>query len=167
MHPIDETVIRASFVNASKRERASLNLPEHLPDLDWDAVDFLGWIDRKLPQQAYVVVEIDGEPVGALLRRADGRTRTRPQCSWCEDVHLPNDVVFYTAKRSGDAGRRGDTIGTLVCAAFECSRNVRKLPTLAYTGFDREAARQRRIEALREHVTAFVRDVRDGGTSRA
>ncbi|QEO14342.1 FBP domain-containing protein [Agromyces intestinalis] len=162
MHAITEATIRASFVNASKRERSILTLPEGFAELEWDRLDYLGWRDRKLPQQAYVVAIIDGEPVGILLRLADGRIRTRPQCSWCEDVHLPNDVVFYTARRAGEAGRRGDTIGTLVCAGFECSRNVRKLPPLAYTGFDREAARQRRIEALREHVTAFVRDVRDG-----
>ncbi|WP_394553939.1 FBP domain-containing protein [Agromyces sp. MMS24-JH15] len=162
MHPIDESAIRASLVNASKRERAALTLPDEFAALDWEQREFLGWIDRKLPQQAYVIAEVDGEPVGVVLRRAEGRIRTRPQCSWCEDVHLPNDVVFYTAKRAGDAGRRGDTIGTLVCAAFECPRNVRKLPPLAYTGFDREAARERRKDALREHVTAFVRAVRDG-----
>lgn len=53
-------------------------------------------------------------------------------------------------------------MGTLVCAQFECSRNVRKLPPLAYTGFDRDAARQRRIQQLTENVQGFVRSVRDG-----
>ncbi|QAY72472.1 FBP domain-containing protein [Agromyces protaetiae] len=163
MHPITDAAIRASLVNATKRERTDLTLPKGFADLDFDRLDFLGWRDPKLPRQAYVVAEIDGEFVGAVLRLAEGKTRTRPQCSWCEDVHLPNDVVFYTAKRAGDAGRKGDTIGTLVCADFECSRNVRKLPAMAYTGFDREAARDRRVEALREHVTSFVRDIRDGG----
>jgi hypothetical protein len=38
---------------------------------------------------------------------------------------------------------------------------VRKLPPLAYPGFDREAARERRIVALRENVVNFVRDIRD------
>ncbi|MGO7983979.1 FBP domain-containing protein, partial [Rhizobium johnstonii] len=61
------------------------------------------------------------------------------------DVHLPNDVLFYTAKRAGQAGRNGDTIGTLACADFECSANVRKRPPVAYIGFDVEAARQQRM----------------------
>ena len=101
-------------------------------------------------------------PVGVLLRQADGRIRSRPQCSWCEDVHLPNDVVFFIAKRAGKAGRNGNTLGTLVCAEFECSANVRKRPPTAYVGFDVEAARQHRIDALRTHVDAFLRRVQDG-----
>jgi hypothetical protein len=49
-----------------------------------------------------------------------------------------------------------------VCAGFECSANVRKRPPLAYVGFDVEAARLQRIEALREHVTTFIRRVTAG-----
>jgi hypothetical protein len=69
-------------------------------------------------------------------------------------------VVLYTTKRAGQAGRRGDTVGTLICENFECSKNVRMLPPSAYLGFDREAARDRRIETLRERVAGFVREVR-------
>jgi hypothetical protein len=72
-------------------------------------------------------------------------------------------VAFYNARRGGKAGRNGNTLGTLICIDFECSTNVRRLPPPAYLGFDAAAARQRRIEALRERVTDFVRSVRDGG----
>jgi len=134
MLQLTATDIRSSFINASLRERKALTLPRDLEE----------------------------SLVGILLRQADGKTKTRPQCSWCEDVHLPNDVVFFSIKRAGQAGRNGDTVGTLVCAGFECSANVRKLPPVAYIGFDVEAARQRRIEALGTHVRNFVRSVRDG-----
>lgn len=160
MQPLTDTQIRASFINASRSERKNLSLPADFDSLDWDRLDYLGWRDPKLPQVAYLVASIDGEPAALLLRRTDARPRTRPQCSWCSDIHLPNDVVMYVTKRAGDAGRRGDTVGTLICEDFECSQNVRKLPPLAYTGFDREAARDRRIDALRTSVEAFVRDVR-------
>lgn len=158
MLPLTESQIRSSFVNASQRERKELTLPA-LDAVRWDDLDYLGWRDRKNPNLGYVVAEVDGEPVGVLLRTAEGGVRTRPQCSWCEDVHLPNEVVFFIAKRAGAAGRKGDTLGTLVCAEFQCSANVRKRPPLAYVGFDVEAARQQRIEALREHVTTFVQRV--------
>ncbi|WP_029144277.1 FBP domain-containing protein [Microbacterium luticocti] len=161
MHALTEKDVRSSFANASLRERNSLTLPTGFDDLDWDARDFLAWRDPKLAPLGYVVAILDDRPVGILLRVSDQPTRTRPQCSWCEDVTLPNDVVFFSAKRSGQAGRRGDTVGTLVCARYECPRNVRKLPPLAYPGFDREAARERRIVALRENVVNFVRDIRD------
>ena len=161
MIPLTENQIRSSFVNPSQRERKEATLPD-LAQLRFDDLDYLGWRDRKQPALGYVVAIIDGEPVGVLLRLADGRVRSRPQCSWCEDVHLPYDVVFFIAKRAGKAGRNGNTLGTLVCADFQCSANVRKRPPTAYVGFDVEAARQQRIDALREHVDAFVRRVMDG-----
>ena len=161
MLPLNEQQLRSSFVNASQRERKELTLPD-LANTRWDDLDYLGWRDRRNPNQGYVIAEVDGELVGVLLRKADGGVRSRPQCSWCEDVHLPNEVVFFIAKRAGAPGRNGNTLGTLVCAGFECSANVRRRPPLAYVGFDVEAARLQRMEALREHVTTFVRRVAEG-----
>ncbi len=145
-------------MNASKRERAAVRLPADFATLDWDALDYLGWRDLKTPNVGYVVTWIDDDPVGLRLQRADARPRSRAQCSWCADVRLPNDVVLYTTKRAGAAGRRGDTLGTLICEDFQCSRNVRRLAPSAYVGFDREAARQTRIVMLQEHVDRFARD---------
>jgi FBP C-terminal treble-clef zinc-finger len=162
MHPISEGAIRASFINASQRERATLTLPPALGDTAWDRIDYLGWRDGKIPSLGYVIAHLDDAPVGVLLRQAEGRARNRAQCSWCEDVQLPNDVVLFSAKRAGAAGRNGNTVGTLVCSDFECSTNVRKRPPVAYIGFDVDAARVQRIESLRRHVAAFVRDIRDG-----
>jgi hypothetical protein len=162
MLPLSEDALRSSFINTSLRERKAIALPDGFPDLNWDEIDYLGWRDRKLPDIGYVVAEVDGAPVGILMREATRNLRTRPQCAWCEDVHLPNDVVFYSVKRAGQAGRNGNTVGTLVCAGFECSANVRKRPPVAYIGFDVEAARLQRIDALRENVQSFVRDVREG-----
>lgn len=159
MLSLTENAIRASFLNASQRERKAIPMPD-LDAVVWDDLDYLGWRDAKLTHVGYVVVPGDDGPVGILLREAEQRTRTRPQCAWCEDVTLPNDVVFFSARRAGAAGRNGNTIGTLVCEQFECSANVRKLPPLAYLGYDVEAARQRRIEALRVNVRRFADDLR-------
>jgi hypothetical protein len=170
MLPLTEARIRACFINATRSERTNMLLPADFADTPWERLDFFGWRDRKLPQVGYVVTELDdgfedGHEdgiTGVILRQAESRPRTRPQCTWCNDVELPNDVVLFTAKRAGDAGRKGDTVGTLACANFECSKNVRKLPPLAYVGFDRDAARERRIRMLRENVQGFVRSIRDG-----
>jgi FBP C-terminal treble-clef zinc-finger len=163
MHSFSDAQIRASFINASLRERNDAVLPHDLETTSWGDLDYLGWRDRKYAGTSYVVAEIDGEPVGILLRQAEGMPRSRPQCSWCEDIQLPNDVVLFSARRSGKAGRNGNAIGTLICSNFECSTNVRKRPAMAYIGFDLEAERQRRIAVLREHVRNFVLDVRDAG----
>ncbi|PKI89719.1 translation elongation factor [Actinomycetales bacterium SN12] len=159
MHPIDERAIRASFRNASRKEVASLTLPPAFDEIDFERLDYLGWFDPKMSKRAYVVAEVDGEPVGVLLQRTEQRTGRRAQCSWCDDVTLKNDVQFFSARKAGSAGRNGDTIGTLICENFGCSANVRRLPPLAYEGYDRELAREMRMMRLREHVEAFAREL--------
>ncbi|MGN7190538.1 MULTISPECIES: FBP domain-containing protein [unclassified Curtobacterium] len=160
MLPISEKTIRASFVNASRRETSDLTLPTDLDRIVWDDLDFLGWRDPRIGRRAYVVVPtLDGDLVGVLFRQADASPRSRAQCSWCQDVKLPNDVVFWSAKRSGRSGRNGNTVGTLVCQDFQCSHNVRKLPPPAYEGYDVEAARLRRIEDLQLRAASFVAEV--------
>ncbi|GAA2754459.1 FBP domain-containing protein [Amnibacterium kyonggiense] len=156
MHALDEGTLRASFVNTTRKEVSDLTLPADFAALDWSRLDLLGWRDPKLAKRAYVVVPTDDGTVGVLLRRADATPVARAQCSWCQDVRLPNDVVLYTAKRAGAAGRRGDTVGVLVCESFQCSANVRKPPPIAYLGFDVEAAREERIRTLRERAAGFA-----------
>ena len=162
MHALTEAQIRASLINVTQSERRSLTLPTDFPETAWDTLQFYGARDRKLALIGYVVVELDGAPTGLLLRQADTRPASRAQCAWCTDIHLRNEVVLFTAKRVGDAGRRGDTVGTLACERFQCNDNARRRPAAAYIGFDVEAARAARIAALRANVEAFVRSVRDG-----
>lgn len=159
MRPIDERGIRASFRNASRKEVSDLNLPAGFAELDFDRLDYLGWTDPKFPRRAYVITEVDEGFAGVLLQQAEQRLAARAQCSWCEDVTLRNDVQLFTARKAGAAGRKGDSVGTLVCANFGCSANVRRLPPLAYEGFDRELARDMRMLRLGEHVRAFVSEL--------
>ncbi|WP_311243782.1 FBP domain-containing protein [Microbacterium sp. WCS2018Hpa-23] len=160
MRPIDERVLRASFLNASRKEVSDLTLPPGFADVDFEKLDYLGWVDPKLPRRSYVVAWVDDVLTGVILQRAEQRVIARAQCSWCEDVTLRNDVQLYVARKAGAAGRKGDTIGTLVCTEFGCSKNVRVLPPLAYDGYDRELAREMRIVRLQEHVAAFIAAVK-------
>ncbi|KZX19877.1 FBP domain-containing protein [Rathayibacter tanaceti] len=159
MQPLTENEIRACFVNASRKEVADLALPKAIDSFDWEGVDHLGWRDRRMGRRAYVVVPLEERVVGVLLTQADALPRSRAQCSWCRDIRLPNDVVFFGARKAGAAGRAGDTLGTLVCSEFQCSVNVRQRPPVAYVGFDVEAARSERIATLRARTTGFVREV--------
>jgi hypothetical protein len=160
MIPLLEKAIRDSFVNASRKEISDLTLPAGFAELAWDRLDYLGWRDPKRPRRAYAVVPVDEVPVGILLNQAEAKPHARTQCSWCQDVQLPNEVVFFSARRAGAAGRNGNTVGTLVCSEFECSRNVRKRPAMAYIGYDVEAARLDRIASLQQRAAAFAADIR-------
>ncbi|KIP51675.1 FBP domain-containing protein [Leucobacter komagatae] len=160
MLPLTDPFIRSSFINASRREVKEMKLPagfEDLADTDWDDLDFLGWRDPKFARRAYVVLpQLFGDPVGVTLVQAEASPRARAMCNWCQDVRLPNEVVFWSAKRAGDAGRRGNTVGVLVCREFQCSENVRKDPPPAYEGYDVAGARERRIDSLRLKVAGFA-----------
>lgn len=164
MHALTEQQIRTCFVNATRREVAQATLPD-LGALRWDNLDYLGWRDRRAPLSAYVVLEHDDGPVGVLLRAGDrsGGKRRRAVCAWCADVVETEDVSLYVARRAGAAGRKGDTIGTLICTDFRCSRNVRRPPTRTEAGSDVDTVRQamveRRIGELRQRSRAFVDEV--------
>ncbi|MFC8922176.1 FBP domain-containing protein [Cellulosimicrobium sp. NPDC057127] len=164
MNPLTEKQIRASFVNASRREAAQATLPD-LDALDWERLDYLGWRDRKAPLSAYAVVPLDGEPVGVLLRSTDAKSggrRRRALCAWCEDVVVTDDVSLYVARRAGASGRRGNTVGTLICTDFRCSANVRRTPTRTELGDDdsmRDTIVELRVDGLRERSSRFVAEV--------
>jgi hypothetical protein len=72
-------------------------------------------------------------------------------------------VVLFSAQRAGASGRNGNTIATWVCAEFQCSVNVRKLPSMAYIGFDVDAARLERMAMLRTRSAGFVSEVLAAG----
>jgi len=163
MLSIDEKTIRASFINASRKEVTDIVFPAGFAGLVRDRLDYLGWRDPKMPKRAYIVVALADGPVGIVLKQADTAPRSRAQCSWCQDVQLPNDVLLYSARRAGAAGRNGNTVGILVCADFECSVNVRKRPAVAYIGFDVEAARDERITVLRTRASDFARGMLSDG----
>ena len=159
MNPLNEKLIRASFVNCSRREAADVTLPD-LADQRWARLDYLGWIDRKAPLRAYVVLEVDEPLVGIALRSPEGAaTRWRAVCAWCEDVYATEDVSMYVARRAGAAGRKGDTIGTLICTHFTCSANVRRKPTIIEAGQDPAGVIARRTAGLRERSLKFAREV--------
>lgn len=156
MRAVTEKTIRDCFVNASKKEVSDLSLPDDFDSIDFEKLDYFGWRDRKIARRAYLAVPTDDGLVCVMLKQAEAAPRSRAQCSWCQDVTLPNDVALFTAKRSGAAGRNGNVVGTLICANFECSRNVRKLPPVAYLGYDVEAARLERIITLQIRASDFV-----------
>jgi hypothetical protein len=157
--PLTAREIRESFVNASRKEVSDLTLPPSFDETVWDDLDYLGWRDPKMARRSYIVVPVDGVPVGVVLRQAEASPRRRAQCTWCQDVTLPNDVVLYTAKRAGASGRNGNTVGTLICDEFQCSKNVRRTLPPAYLGFDVDAAREERIVTLRVRAERFAAEV--------
>lgn len=128
MRPITERDVRLSFVNCSKGEAKRLSLPRDFADLSWDDLDFLGWRDPGAPERAYLVAERDGGLVGIALRTAPRAARgftSRSMCSLCLTTRTGGGVALMTARRTGEAGRQGNSVGRYLCTDLACSLYVR------------------------------------------
>jgi hypothetical protein len=124
---LTEKQVRRSFVNCSRGEAAALTLPAGFEDLPWSALEVLGWRDRKAPLRGYLVLPAGEGPVGIALRAADTRmsSRTAAMCLLCQTGQSGDAVSLFTARRAGEVGRNGNTVGTYMCADLACSHRVR------------------------------------------
>ncbi|WP_367127895.1 FBP domain-containing protein [Saccharothrix sp. HUAS TT1] len=128
VRPTPAEEIRKSFVNCSKGEAKKLTLPADLDSKDWSETDFLGWVDPRAVNNAYLVLPWDEGVVGVVLRannppKSALRSST---CAFCLTTHVLSDVGLFAAPKAGAAGRRGNTVGTYVCADLACSAYVRR-----------------------------------------
>lgn len=156
MRALTEDEIRASFVNADPDEAAAVSMPHDLLLTEWDYLDFFAWRDPVLGKQGYVVVERDGRPVGIVLRASDpGRTRSG-MCNICHTMQPGNQVALFAARRAGEAGRRGSSVGTYLCADLSCHESVRLVPPLAPNEIRAERHADRRLDGTDRRMNAFV-----------
>ncbi|GAA4233820.1 FBP domain-containing protein [Actinomadura meridiana] len=160
MRPISEKDVRRSFVNCSKGEAARLGVPKDLDARPWDDLDFLGWRDPGAPDRAYLVADRDGRLVGLALRAVKGTARgftSRGMCSLCLTTHSGGGVTLMSARRAGDAGRQGNTVGHYLCADLACSLYVRgRKQTAATQDLDESLSTDEKIVRTRTNLTAFI-----------
>jgi hypothetical protein len=123
MRPLTERDIRTSFVNCSKGEAKRLGLPRDLADRPWDDLDFLGWRDPGAAERAYLVAEREDRLVGIALRGSPGTFRGFTSRSLT--THSSGGVALMTARRAGEAGRQGNTVGQYFCADLACPLYLR------------------------------------------
>jgi hypothetical protein len=162
MQKITAQQVRSSFINASRSEAAKLNLPRDFESLDWDSLDFLGWRDEKMPLRGYLVVPGEGGLTGVMLRAPEGGARKSRSvlCELCRDVFSKEDVLLWVAKRAGQSGRDGNSVGTLICADFLCCGNVRVEPPANDINPDPAAVVVRQIDGLLARTGQFLERVR-------
>ncbi|MDQ0662460.1 hypothetical protein QFZ35_000958 [Arthrobacter ulcerisalmonis] len=158
MQSVTPQQIRSSFVNASRSEAAKLTLPRNFDSLNWDSLEFLGWRDEKMPLRGYLVVPAAKGLMGILLRAPEGGARKNRSvlCELCRDVFSKEDVLLWVAKRAGQPGRDGNTVGTLICADFLCCGNVRKEPPANEINPDPAAVVERQIQGLQDRTAQFL-----------
>jgi hypothetical protein len=161
MRPIIESDIRRSFVNCSKGEAKRLGVPKDLEEQPWDDLDFLGWRDPGAPERGYLVAERDdGSLVGIALRAATGVSRgftSRSMCSLCLTIRTSRGVALMTARRTGEAGRQGNTVGQYLCTDLACSLYTRgKKQTATGADLDETLSVEEKIARTQGNLTAFI-----------
>jgi hypothetical protein len=160
VQPITERDIRASFVNCSKGEAQRLAVPRELAETAWDDLEFLGWGDPGAPERAYLVAERDGGLTGVTLRvtGSGGRGFTaRSMCSVCLTTRTAGGVTLMTARRSGAAGRQGNSVGQYLCHDLACSLYVRGLRApAAGADLDESLSSADKIARVRVNLDAFL-----------
>lgn len=120
--------IRDSMVNATEAEIARMPMPG-LHEMVWEDREYLGWRDPSAAQRGYLVYWRDDRPVGLVLRAATTPLRAGAAiCSLCSTGQPGGQVTLFSAPRAGEAGRRGDSVGTYICADLSCSLLIRISP---------------------------------------
>lgn len=160
MRPVTERDIRTSFVNCSKGEAKRLGLPKDFTDLPWDDLDFLGWQDPGAPGRAYLIAERDDRLIGVSLRVSSGAARgftSRSMCSLCLTTRTGGGVSLMTARRMGDAGRQGNSVGQYLCGDLDCSLYVRgKKQSVAGGALDESLTAEEKVTRVLANLHSFL-----------
>ncbi|GLI26803.1 hypothetical protein ARHIZOSPH14_10450 [Agromyces rhizosphaerae] len=161
MRPLTDAEIRDSLVNAVDDEVEQLTLPLDYPLTEWSAIEFLGWRDPSARQRAYLVTLRDDRPVGIVLRAATTTMSRRHSaiCNLCHTMQPADQISLFSARRAGDAGRQGNSIGTYICADLSCSGNVRLGAPLAPHEVRAPGQMERRIADTLRRAESFVDEV--------
>ncbi len=156
MNPLTVAEIRASFVNCSQGEAKRAVLPD-LEATPWADLDFLGWVDPSGSSRAYLVVERDGAPLGLQLRQTSGVGAARKtMCQICITAHSGTGVALSVARKTGAAGKKGDSTGLYICRDLACSLYVRGKKQTGTVRLPETLTREASVERLRRNLEQFV-----------
>ena len=156
MRALTEADVRASFVNADADEQRVMAMPHDFMLVDWDYLDFFAWRDPGATRRGYVLIEHEGRIVGVVLRASDPGRGHAGMCNICHTMQPGNQVALFSARRAGDAGARGDSVGTYLCADLSCHENVRLAHPLAPNEIRAAGQVDIRLDGTRRRMESFV-----------
>lgn len=150
MQPLTKEDIETAFQD----QRVQLTIPDLTP-VDWGVLDYFGWL-HPAGHEGYVVMRVQGEPRGLVLRRImnhSAKPRTH-MCSWCNHTYRGHGTAMFTTKVLGSDGRR--SIGNYICKNLDCSLRMRNLASDPPTYLPETIDLERKIVRLKIAVTGFM-----------
>jgi hypothetical protein len=158
MRQLTEEEMREAIANATDDELRVFSLPLDFVLTDWDHLDFLAWRDPRTRGRGYLIGEIDGRPVGVVMRAAEGSSRAGSAfCNVCRTMQPADQVSLFSARKAGAAGARGDSVGTYLCTDLSCHENVRLAAPLAPN--EVRTSVDARIDGTRHRAESFIERV--------
>lgn len=161
MRALTEAEIRASFVNADDDELRVMEMPHDLLLIDWDYLDFFAWRDPGAGRRGYVLTQHEGKISGVVLRASDPGHHRSGMCNICHTLQPGNQVALFSARRVGEAGARGDSVGTYMCADLSCHENVRLAHPLAPNEVLAPGQVDFRLDGTRRRMEGFAKRVQE------
>lgn len=161
MRALTETDVRAAFVNADDDELRVMEMPHDFVLIDWDYLDFFAWRDPSAGRRGYLLTQHDGVVSGIVLRVSDPARARSGMCDICHTMQPGNQVSLFSARRAGEAGARGDSIGTYICSDLSCHENVRLAHPLAPNEIRAAGQVDFRLDGTRRRMEAFAARVRE------
>jgi hypothetical protein len=156
MRPLTIPEIRDSMVNATEAEIARMPMPG-LHEMVWEDREYLGWRDPSSAHRGYLVHWRGDRAVGLVLRAATTPLRAGAAiCSLCNTGQPGGQVTLFSAPRAGEAGRRGDSVGTYICADLSCSLLIRIAPRSYEQIGSADEVLLRKAHRLETRLDAFV-----------
>lgn len=160
MSPVSDGEIRRAMSNCTRGEATRMTVPPWVPQSFDPETGVLGWRDPKAPDQGYLLVQRDATLIGIALRAASDRgVRASAMCALCRTTRSAGDVTLFVARRSGPAGRKGDTIGTYACSDLGCANHVRVERATAALQPDPGRTPAERAAGLHTRAAAFAANV--------
>ncbi|MER7696363.1 MULTISPECIES: FBP domain-containing protein [unclassified Streptomyces] len=161
MDPLNEKVVRHSFVNCTKGEASRLRLPLDFGELPWEDLDFLGWVDPGALLRSHIVMPGPDGPRGITLRVSSAARKSAVKSSMCQICftgHASTGVNLFVAPLAGPAGRQGNTVGVYACADLACSLYLRgkRQPKLRFGRYEESLTLDERIARAMDNLNKFA-----------
>lgn len=159
MRALTEADVRSSFVNADADELRVMEMPHDFVLVDWDYLDFFAWRDPGSGRRGYVLIQQEGVVRGIVLRVSEPARARAGMCNICHTMQPGNQVALFSARRAGEAGERGDSVGTYICADLSCHDSVRLAHPLAPNEVRAAGQVDFRLDGTRRRMEAFAAKV--------
>lgn len=158
--PTEPEVFEA-FLNVEAEELRLVALPPDFVLVDWDYLDFFAWRDPSGSKRGFVLVEDHGGFAAVMMQMSGPGAGRSGMCNICHTMQPGNQVGLFSARRAGEPGHRGDSIGTYMCADLSCHDNVRLAHPLAPNEVRAPGQVDFRLDGTRRRMESFVGRVRD------